>query len=282
MRIKQVKKTKNEYVYAGDVWVRNFAKLNSKFVQETSLLHRKDFDVVLHNERSNSTLNLPVLSDETFTFPNVVIVSDGHDFEKRIECLRQIPDNQVCVIAVNKALKKWKLIGVENPRTINFYLINNPYDEAQFSLPRSYFPACISSVRTSHEFLSNYPGMRYMYEPTPEKGYGYNKVHKYFVDDYRNPVAAAMSIAFRFGAQKVMLLCCDDSFEQEKPGAEQLDNGLWTYPQHIKTHEILDAQAYWLKQADIEVADYSSGPEYANAAYIKSDEEVKEFFIGED
>lgn len=282
MRIKKVKKTKNEYIYAGDVWVRNFTKLNSQFTQETNLLHKEDFNTILHNERSNFTLNLPYLSDETFYFPNVVIVSDGYDFDKRVESLRQMPSNTICVIAVNKALKKWRWVGIENPRPINFYLINNPYDEAQFYLPTKYFPTCIASSRTSHEFLSNYPGIRYLYEPTPEKGYGYEKTQKYFIDDYRNPIAAAMSIAYRFGAQKIMLMCCDDSFEQEKPGAVQLENGLWTYQQHIRSQEILDTNAYWLQQAGVKVANYSSGLEYSNAAYIQSDEEVENFFVNKD
>jgi len=282
MRIKSVKKSKNEYISAGGVWVRNFAKIDAHYVLEDNMLYTEDVDQVLHNERSNHTLNLGMISDERFFFSKVVIVSDGYDFAKKVECLRQLPDKDICVIAVNKALKKWPLVGVENPRSINFYVVNNPYNDAKFYLPQRYFPACLASTRTNYDFLSNYPGLRYLYEPTPERGFGYKKQQVYFVDDYRNPISAAMSLSYRFGAKKVMLLSCDDSFDQEKPGAVRLDNGLWTYPQHLRSQEILDAQAYWLKQAGIQIADYSAGAEYKNAAYIKDDGGVKEFFTEDD
>ena len=77
-------------------------------------------------------------------------------------------------------------------------------------------------------------------------------------------------------------MSCDDSFDVEKPGAIKLENGLWTYPQHLKSQEIIDAQCFWLKQAGIEVSDYSSGREYTYASYIENEEAFKKFFIDED
>jgi len=282
MRLKKVKKTKNEYVFAGGVWVRNFCKPDAQSVLENNMLSKKDIDTVLHNERSNRTLQLGMISDESFYFPKVVIVSDGYDFQRKIECLRLFPDKDICVLAVNKALKLWPLVGVENPRSINFYVVNNPYDEASYFLPQRYFPACIGSTRTSYGFMSAYQGMRYFYEPTPERGFGYIKSQMYFIDDYRNPISSALSLAYRLGARKIMMLCCDDSFKEEKPSAVRLSNDLWTYPQHLRSQEILDAQSYWLKQAGIQVANYSSGREYENAVYIKDDDEFKTFFTEED
>lgn len=282
MRIKKVKKTKNEYTFAGGVWVRNFCKFDAQPVLEDNMLSNSDIDLVLHNERSNHTLQLGMISDENFYFPKVVIVSDGYDFKKKIECLRMFPDKDICVLAVNKALKLWPLVGVENSRSINFYVVNNPYDEANYFLPQKYFPACIGSTRTNYEFMNSYVGMRYFYEPTPERNFGYTKSQVYFIDDYRNPISSALSIAYRLGAKKIMMLCCDDSFNEKKPGAVKLDNNLWTYPQHLRSQEVLDAQSYWLKQVGIKVANYSSGIEYVNAAYIKDDDEFKAFFIEED
>lgn len=275
--IKKVKSTKNEYVYSGDVWVRNFTKLNSTPIQETSLIKQSDVDLILHNERSNHTLNLENIAERNFLFPIVIIVSDGYKFEEKIQFLKKttIP---ICIIAVNKALKKWP-IAQEKP--INFYLINNPYKEAVYFLPTKYFPACIASTRTNFNFLSNYPGVKYVYEPTPEKGFGYQKHEKYFIDDYRNPISAALNIAFRFGSKKVMLIGCDNSFPEKREGAVELLNGLKTFPQHIRNQEIIDAQLFWLMSVGVKISDYSSGLEYKHAAYIKDEEEALSF-ISED
>jgi len=277
MRIKKVKKTKNEYIYSGNMRVRNFAKLDSKALSENSLLTHEDQNLVLHNERSNHTMNLGFISEESFHFPNVVIVSDGFDFENKQDLLLSLEN--VCIIAVNRALKKWKLAGQKN---INFYFINNPYKEAVNYLPVNYFPTCVASVRTNFQFLNNYPGKKYLYEPTPTMDFGYKKVQKYYLDDYRNPIAAALAFSFRLGARKVLTFCCDDSFEVEKEASVLLDNGLRTYPQHLVAHDILDAQFFWLKQTGIETADFSSGPEYVNAVYIKNEKAMLDFFEHEE
>ena len=78
-----------------------------------------------------------------------------------------------------------------------------------------------------------------------------------------------------------MLFCCDDSFKNERPASEKLLNELWTYPQHIKSHDVIDANLYWLthqENIDIKVSDHSCGPEYVNAEYISSTEAMNAFF----
>jgi hypothetical protein len=282
MHIKKIKSTKNEYVYSGETWIRNFTKPDGKYILETKMLDKSDYDLIMKNQRANHTLGLGYISEETFYFPKVVIVSDGFDFRKRHHCLSLLPDREVCIITTNRAMKKWELIGIEEARAINLHVVNNPYPEAIHDLPNKYFATCIASTRTSFNFLRNYPNIKYLYEPTPEKGFGFRHSHKYLIDDYRNPIAAAMSLAYRFGARKIALLCCDDSMKEERSGSVKLDNGLYSYPQHIRSAEILDAKAFWLNKAGIQVANYSSGPEYKNAAYINSDEEFKAFFEDED
>jgi len=87
-------------------------------------------------------------------------------------------------------------------------VINNPYKEAMnYMSPKNalYFPACIASTRTYHEFVKRYLGNLYLYEPTPETNFGTRKEgHRYFIDDYRNPICAAIGIAYQFGVKKLM------------------------------------------------------------------------------
>ena len=98
-----------------------------------------------------------------------------------------------------------------------------------------------------------------------------------FIDDYRNPVCAALGIAYRMNAKKIMLFCCDDSFVDERPAAEKLENGLWAYPQHKISYRIIDGIGYWLKEKEIGIMNHSSGIKYVNIPYI-SQENLLNYF----
>lgn len=274
MRIKKVKSTKNEYVYSGGVWVRNLTKLDSKPLLENNLFLNSEYTLIMNNERSNHTLNLENISEVNLKLNKVLIVSDGLFFKERHQCIKELGED-VAIIVVNKALKKWEV----KEKNVNFFVVNNPYEEVNFDMPSKYFPVCLASTRSNFKFLNNYPGVKYLYEPTPEKGFGYSKNQKYFVDDYRNPISAAVFFAYKFGASKIMLFSCDNSFVQEKPGSVLLNNGYYTYPQHLRSQDIIDAQLFWLSRINIKVADYSFGKEYNNAAYIRNDDEFKQFFL---
>mgnify|MGYP003349337738 FL=1 len=153
-------------------------------------------------------------------------VSDGYDFEKKQSILSRLP-NDVKFIGVNGALTKW---NVSN-RSLSWYVVNNPYKECMRYLPRrsKVLPKCIASLRTNHAFLSAYKGTKYRYLPTGNgkfSGIG-TKETLWQVDDCRNPICAAIELAYRFGAERILLFCCDDSFHVERPGAEKLSNGLY-------------------------------------------------------
>jgi len=275
----------NEYIRAGDVWVRNFTKPEISAVQLDHMFEDEDFEIVLKNEKLN--LNYPHVADEILNFKKIVIMSDGYDFDNRQNILAKIPKD-VCILATNRSLAKWKLFSSKTPpdmrRTINGYVVNNPYRSAMSFLPpkdAKYFPTCIASIRTNCEFLKKYAGSIYTYMPTFETTFGFETPERYHVDDYRNPICAALGLAYQFGAKKIMLFCCDDSFKDKRDNAVQLPNGLWTYKPLLRSHEIIDANLWWLKKLEddeVVVSDYSSGPEYVNAAYIKNEEEVFSFF----
>jgi hypothetical protein len=284
MRIKK-HTSGNEYILAAGVWVRDLTKDATTPLQLTHLYGSDDHPVVLKNEGLNR--NRTKISEEQVSFKNVVIVSDGHEFDKRHLFLHKLPPD-TAILAVNKAMLKWRLLTRDTPperrRAINAYVVNNPYREAMAFMPTretNHVPTCIASTRTNHEFVRKYAGDVYCYVPTPELAFGQSEREPYHIDDYRNPICAALGLAYQFGAEKIMLLCCDDSFAGKRDFAVRLDNGLYTYPQHLKSHAIIEANMHWLTHQDykeVEIADYSSGPEYKNAAYINSEEEALNFF----
>jgi hypothetical protein len=275
----------NEYINASGVWVRNFTSPCLSPLQLTGLFPKEDYDVVLKNEEMNK--NRLMVSDEKIVLKRAVIVSDGYDFEKRHLFLASLPKD-IAIFAVNKAYRKWMLMNQRLPadqkRTINAFVVNNPYQACANLMSgkeNKYYPTCLASLRTNWNFLKAYPGQSYCYCPTREKGFGISKEENYTVDDYRNPICAAIGLAYRFGIEKLLLLCCDDAFERKRESSVQLKNGLHTYPQQLKSHEIIDANLYWLKQQkdrEVKIASYSSGPECVNANYIKRTEDVFDFF----
>lgn len=287
----RIKKTKNnEYIYASGIWIRNFTKKNSKPFNRNEITSREDQALLAKNEKENSKKGYADISEETVNFSKIVIVSDGYNFEEKHKIISKFP-NDVSVITVNGALKKWEMNDRENSdnfRTINIYLANNPYVQCLKYLPakgrRQYFPTCVASTRTNPDFLEKYQGNIYSYNPVPEIEFGYDKKSRYLLDDYRNPICAAIGLAYRFGVEKLMLMSCDDAFEDQRDGAMQLKNNLWMYPQQKIAKKIIDANLFWLNncEEEIEIVNYSDGADYVNAVYIKTEEEAVQFFKDEE
>lgn len=279
----KIKKTpsNNQYIRAGNAWVRNFAHACNSPISNSCLYERSDYHIVVRNEEGNKVL--PRIADEKLIFSKVVIISDGYDFDNRHKLLAKLPPD-VCVLATNGALKHWKLATGLERRAINAYVVNNPYAECLRFLPaksNKYYPVCVASIRTNMQFLKEYLGDTYVYCPTPERIFGLEHSEKYFIDDYRNPICAAIGLAYQMGVEKLMLACCDESFAERRDYAVQLKNGLWTYPQHLRSEAIIDANLHWLTHQEgkeVRVGNWSSGGECVNAEYITSERDVLQFF----
>lgn len=288
MRIKTAISS-NEYIRAGGVWVRNFTKKGISGINISHMYDKVDFQLILKNEEKNK--RLPKISEEVLDFKKVLIVSDGYQFKDRHKIIKNLPKD-VCVLTVNGALKAWNLsnknVPIEQRRNINAHIVNNPFLESLMSLPEkesSYYPTCIASIRTNFEFCQRYQGNTYIYIPTPERVFGYSRNETYFIDDYRNPICAAIGLAYQFDVRKLLLMCCDDSQEESKPQMVQLENGLWTYPHHLRSQEIIDGNLYWLthqNDKEVKVGDFSSGNKYKNAVYISSEQDVLDFFVDQE
>jgi len=174
-----IKKTsdRNEYILAEDIWVRNFTKDGVPYQDINRLITRDDYYRLINNEFSSLPLNIAGIDqEEGIRFSKVVLISDGYDFEERHKILSSLP-NDVTIFAVNGALRKWTLARTQDRRSINVYVINNPYDDAKKYLPieTKYYPTCITSSRTHYNFLEKYKGNMYCYEPSSQEGFGHKK-----------------------------------------------------------------------------------------------------------
>lgn len=282
MRIKRHANGNQYLLTPQNKWVRNFANRNAPFIDLNETISQQDHFQFLQNEVQNGFNRMQWVDSEKLYHDDIVIVSDGYGFAKKQALLSKLPKN-VTIIGVNGALAKWENAG----RSINYYVVNNPYVECMRYLPRrgKVLPKCIASSRTYYEFLQEYRGTKYRYYPVNETSYttlGQQEVD-WQVDDYRNPVCAAIGLAYRFGAERLLLFCCDDAFENERPGAVSLPNGLWMYPQHEVAHGLIDGSLYWLHNQpykEVVIGDCSSGPNYTNASYIEEDKILSFFGVG--
>lgn len=268
------KKHKNEYLLTQEnLWVRNFTKNSVPYIDINKTIQQKDHFTFLKNEIMNGQARYPWV--EKFHHRNIIIVSDGYDFKERQKLLEELPKD-ITIIGVNGVLTKWNI-----KKQPNYYVINNPYPQAMLYLPKNLkAPKCIASCRTNYNFLSNYKGIKYRYAPVNELSYNGTdrRETNLQIDDYRNPICASINLAYHFGAEKILLFCCDSVFKDKRDGAEILENGMYEYPVQKIAHGLIDGCCYWLKNK-ILTKDYSSGSKYENAQYIK---DIFSFFEGSD
>lgn len=272
---------RNEYTLVDNsIWVRNFCKQNVPYIDINKMITSETCNDFLINESSNYRSNYSAIDGEDINFSNIIIVSDGYQFLEKQHLLANFSYQEVAILAVNGALASWNLLSGKRQdgltRAINFYIVNNPFKECLNYLPvnHRYYPRCIASTRTYSGFLEKYLGIKHVYHPVTNKYYSgimSNIRADYKIDDYRNPICAAIGLAYRFGAKNLLLFCCDDSFEEKRAGTVQLENKLWCYPQQVLSNKVIDANLGWLKKHSVKIYDHSNGLKYENAEYISVD-----------
>jgi hypothetical protein len=272
MIIKKHRNNNNYCLVHGGLWVRDFTKKFAKEIDINNLIPAEDMQILIENELKNSERLWQKIETENFNHPYVVIVGDGYKFNDKHRLLEEISEN-ICIIGVNQSIDRWQI-----KKRMNYYVVNNPYNEC-LSLPKDQktWPRCIASSRTNPEFIKKYNGLVYLYNPTPNEHFSPSKETDFLIDDYRNPVCAAIHLAYKFEVKKILLLCLDEAYENQRPGAERLENGLWIYPQQRIAHGLVNGCLYWLAKAGIKVGYHCDGPEYKDTTYIKG-EEIKTFF----
>jgi len=268
----------NKYLLTDDgLWVRDFT--GSAYPFEINKLNsREDYELFIKNETNIVTSNIPEIGLEYLpNLPNICIVSDGYKFNEWSKDLYILPNN-VHIIGVNRTLCKWAIDDNTPRRKMDFYLANNPYNECSGYLPEhSYRPKCICSIRTNSKFVKKYKGNLYYYIPTGDGKFGRRSNSFKQLDDYRNPICAAINLAFLCKVKKLLLVGCDDVFEQNRPASIPV-NELFMYPQHQIAHNLIDSMLYWLTHQEdnpVEVKYFSYGPNLKNA---EEADNILEFF----
>jgi hypothetical protein len=278
MRVKKVQK--NKYIISEDgIWVRDMCQVAKKI--DINNLYEKEKKIWLENEMKNLSKDRLDFNNNLI-IENIIICSDGYKWKEKQKIIGSIPNSLVKVIGTNGSLSKWEMVGdnAEIKRVMSFYVANNPYGDCIGYLPKNhnYYPNIVASTRTYPEFIQRYKNSVCFYKPSSDMDYsGPPDLVGLTLDDYRNPICAAISFAYELNVKKLILFCCDDSFEEERSGAIKMDNGLYQYPQQIMLQKIIDKQLYWLRQNNVEIFDHSSGIKYENAGYI-SEDDITSFF----
>lgn len=267
---------RNQYLHVGDdLWVRNPWASNVPYTDINSLTEVTDYSTLLRNELVNDRMKYPWIDSENIRSEKAIIISDGFDFEeKHIELAKML--SNVNVFVINGALIKWK----SKTKQPNYYIINNPYKQAMYYLPKSTSVKCIASARTNYEFLQKYNGQKYKYYPVGDSRYcGLDsKDCTYRIDDYRNAICGAINLLGKFGVKKLMLAFCDEVFDDVRPGSIMGDNGKSYYPQQLKANNLIDGNLYWLSKSNgCKVVQNTAGPKLKTATHI-SLEETMNFF----
>lgn len=266
-------RNRNDYLYAGDnLWVRDFTKKHVVASDINNLITLTDMNIMLANETENTKKTLQRIDTEGFDHPDIVIVNTGHMFKEKHILLDGLGE-KVIVMGVNDVLNAWKA-----KRRINYYVVNNPYENCVNYLPKQQnnWVRCIASKRTNHHFVDQYKGLIYQYVPVRDQYYaGLSESHEYAIDDYRNPICAALGLACRFKVRRLLMFCCDEGYETERPGTT--NNGLWTYPQQHLAHKLVDASLYWLGKSGVKIGHYPSALACANSKPVPQ-EGIAAFF----
>jgi hypothetical protein len=270
--------TGNQYLLTeNNIWVRNFNTAVAP-LDINKLTPASEYAMFLENEIQNDRNDISSFDPGSVRFEKAIVISDGYLFATKHKLLEKLPLN-VAIIATNRSLVKWN-----TSRKIDFFLVNNPYQECMSMMPtHRYYPRCLASTRTYHQFIETYKarkGQVLTYSPTPEPGYASLMRSYCQLDDYRNPICAGISLAHKIGVTKLLLFCCDDSFADERAAAIKLENGLYTYEPHLICHGIIGAMLTWYRKIKgSKLGNHSSGSVYKDVPYIP-EEEVLAFFEG--
>lgn len=269
---------KNDYLLSKyGYWVRDFTKPVIKPCDINDMMAtNEDVRIIIENEFRNSLKKYQILEDDKI-HENIVIIGDGYKFNESLKLIESLPPD-VTIIGVNGAFAKWNI-----DRRLNYYVVNNPYQECVYYYPQiiKMWPRCIASTRTNPNFLEVYRGVLYLYSPVNSEAYsGVDNQNTFYIDDYRNPVCAAINLSYKFNVKNLMLMSTLEMYEVERPGCDQVKNNLWIYPQQKTAQDLINTNLYWLKKAKINIGYTDSNPDHEFATYISIDN-LKRFFNDE-
>ena len=235
-------KNRNEYALTDNFWVRNFNSPDVKPIDINRLFEENELKYVLDNEIKNSKMGIPLLSKDTASINNLIIISDGYGFKDH-QKIKKLKEN-FKILVINHALRFW-----ESTQFPSLMLMNNSTDMAMSAMPMGQMPQLIASRRTHHPFLRGYQNNMYMYDPVPDEFYQSStaKDSPAYLDDYRNPICAAISFANFLNVQNIFLLGCSYAYGENRPGTIKVGENAYQYPQQQLGDKIIDLNLFWYK-----------------------------------
>lgn len=237
-------KNSNEYLKVGDYWVRNFYGESLKAKDVNNFYYNVDIKYIIDNEMKNSNMRHPYLEMELFRkYKRTIIFSDGYDFEKNHKLFDRISPDVLC-IAVNQAARFWNAASFPD-----FLLINNPDEVCLTGMPVSKFPALIASRKTCNRFLQNYKNIIYIYDSVSDEYYEsqVSKNSEFHLDDYRNPICAAISLASKFVRGDIYLAFCSTAYKEKRDGMSEIDQGIYQYGPQSLADKMVDGNLFWYR-----------------------------------
>lgn len=236
-------KNQNEYLKVENFWVRNFVTPSIKDVDLNNLYYDIDLNEIILNEMNNTRLKNATLESAIFSkYRNFVIVSDGYGFDDHVKFDNLRSD--VCLILVNQAARLWSC-----RRMPDFLIVNNPTKTCMTNMPVRFFPQLIASRKTYHDFVRAYPNTLYFYDAVPDSYYqtimnGSSELH---IDDYRNSICAAIGLIYKLGFGNVFMAFCSHAYKEKRAAMEQVDDGLYNYPQQQVADKLIDGNLFFYK-----------------------------------
>lgn len=272
----QIKKTSDraKYVLSGDAgWVRDFTGNHGVILSD--VYDTNSVRVAVANESANRTYNLPMIDRESIVSPHVVVVSDGTDLQAVLPLVNVFSKQKTLIVGVNNSLSSQEFFP-------HYYISNHQGEESLSLIPKQrVLPNLIASCRANSSFVRKYRqrgGVAFIYVPTPSRQFSSNLFKSNFtIDDYRNPICAAINLAYRWNAIKLTLLAPHDFYAESKAGTQKIRNGVNIYPQQKTAHNYVDGCLYWLREHGCETTAVTSGLSFSNANTL-TPSEAEEFF----
>jgi hypothetical protein len=255
------------------IWIRNFGIRHASPLDINNLYSEQEINFIINNELINNYHKNSFYEAEDLSDKNVFIISDGYGFEKTKEILETTEIKNQYIILTNSALRFWDI----KRYLPSLYVVNNPFKESLAYLNKRIFPRLLASTKTYPEFFKyyNFNAGLYLYHSTPQLNYKAPIKTDYsnYLDDYRNPICAALVNCYYGNAKNIFLMSCSEGYKENKNGSI-LKNEVYQYPQQILADQIVDANIFWIKKnnPEINVNYFGINKSFKFARYIIEDE----------
>ena len=231
-----------------NTWVRDFTLNHVLPIDINNLIQEEEIKTFISNELINNTLKFPKFETKDLSNKNVFIVSDGFGFDDINDILQNINIKNKFIILTNNSLKKWNNFNV----LPDLFVENNPYKNALNNINSKIFPNCLLSNRIYPEFVKMYKYKNInFYNPTPSSKFNStseNEISNY-LDDYRNPICAAINYCFLCNVENIHLLYCSEGMVKEKSASLLHNDGIhYQYYQNKLSDKIINGMIFWYRK----------------------------------